>query len=70
MIEYLDKSKDWLERLISFDTTSRLSNIELIDDIETYLNKLGIQTRLTHNTEKSKANFIDELKKCTLINVV
>ena len=59
MTEHLDKSKEWLERLISFDTTSRLSNLELINDIETYLNTLGIPTRLTHNREKSKANFDD-----------
>jgi acetylornithine deacetylase len=56
MTEHLDKTKEWLERLIAFDTTSRLSNLELINNIETYLNTLGIQTRLTHNSEKSKAN--------------
>ena len=56
MTKHLEKSKEWLERLISFDTTSRLSNLELINDIEIYLNTMGIQTRLTHNGEKSKAN--------------
>ena len=59
MTEHLDKTKEWLERLISFDTTSRLSNLELINDIEKYLNTLGIQTRLTHNNEKSKQINID-----------
>ena len=56
MTKHLDKSKEWLERLTAFDTTSRLSNLELINDIEIYLNTMGIQTRLTHNGEKSKAN--------------
>ena len=56
MTTHLEQSKQWLERLISFDTTSRLSNLELINDIEIYLNTMGIQTRLTHNGEKSKAN--------------
>ena len=49
MKKHIDTSKEWLKRLISFDTTSRSSNLELIGDINTYLNTLGIQTRLTHN---------------------
>lgn len=52
----LAKSIEWLDRLIAFDTTSRLSNLELIKTVEAYLNELGISARLTHNEDGSKAN--------------
>ena len=46
----------WLERLVAFDTTSRLSNLDLIEDARTALEALGFATRLTHNEERTKAN--------------
>ena len=45
-----------VERLIAFDTTSALSNLALIDDVRTYLKGFGIESRLTYNDEKTKAN--------------
>ena len=45
-----------IERLIAFDTTSRNSNLELIHDVQDYLIGLGIESHLTHNDEKTKAN--------------
>ena len=56
MADKLSKSKKWLERLIAFDTTSRLSNMELINAIQSYLREINVNTRLTYNSEKSKAN--------------
>ena len=56
MSDKLSESKKWLERLIAFDTTSRLSNMELINAIQSYLTDININTRLTYNSEKSKAN--------------
>ena len=45
-----------VERLIAFDTTSALSNLALIDDVRAYLKGFGIESRLTFNDEKTKAN--------------
>ncbi len=45
-----------LERLVAFDTTSRNSNLALIEDVQTLLSQLGIESRLTFNDERSKAN--------------
>ena len=47
----LKRSIEWLDRLIAFDTTSRLSNLDLISDIEKYMNELGVPTRLTHDKD-------------------
>ena len=63
MSDKLSESKKWLERLIAFDTTSRLSNMELINAIQSYLTDININTRLTYNSEKSKAETIKLLKK-------
>jgi len=55
-----------LEELISFDTTSKLSNLELINHITSYLDNLGVVSRLTHDNEKNKANLwatLDPLDK-------
>jgi len=55
-----------LDELISFDTTSQLSNLELINHITSYLENLGIESRLTHDDEKTKANLwatLDPLNK-------
>ncbi len=45
-----------LEEIIAFDTTSRESNLKLIEHIQSYLGNLGIDSRLTHNDDHSKAN--------------
>ena len=45
-----------IERLIAFDTTSHLSNLALIDDVRAYLKGHGVESRLTYNDEKTKAN--------------
>jgi len=42
--------------IIAFDTTSRESNLDLIAYIQAYLNKLGIDSRLTHDETGLKAN--------------
>jgi len=45
-----------IERLIAFDTTSRNSNLELIEYVKSYLADLGVDTELVYNEEKTKAN--------------
>ena len=46
----------WLDRLIAFDTTSRNSNMALIEDVRGHLDALGFATRLTHDETGTKAN--------------
>lgn len=48
--------RDMLAKLISFDTTSRLSNLDLIDWIETQLDPLGANCQRIPNAEGTKAN--------------
>jgi len=42
--------------LVAFDTTSRESNLELIDFVEAYLNGLGVECLRVYDDEKRKAN--------------
>ena len=44
------------KRLVAFDTTSRGSNLDLIEFAASYLQDLGIVATLIHNAEKTKAN--------------
>ena len=52
----LDSCISVLEKLIGFDTTSRNSNLELIEFVRAELEPLGVETRLTFNDERTKAN--------------
>ncbi|MGH7043266.1 MAG: acetylornithine deacetylase [Acetobacteraceae bacterium] len=45
-----------LDRLASFDTTSRNSNLALIGFVADWLTGLGVQFRLSHNADGTKAN--------------
>ncbi|QGZ31284.1 acetylornithine deacetylase [Stutzerimonas stutzeri] len=49
-------SKDLLAALIAFDTTSRESNLQLIEFVRDYLDRLNVPYELTYNREGSKAN--------------
>jgi len=44
------------KKLVSYDTTSRDSNLDLIEFAAGYLKDLGIDATLIHNAEKTKAN--------------
>ncbi len=48
--------RDTLAKLISFDSTSRLSNLDLIDWVESELEPLGAVCRRIPNAEGTKAN--------------
>ena len=50
------QSRKLIEELVSFDTTSHLSNLELIRFIESFLDEYGIASRLIYNADKTKAN--------------
>ena len=45
-----------LSELVKFDTTSRNSNLQLIEFVKNELSAIGIDTRLTFNDEQTKAN--------------
>ena len=49
-------SIDMLQRLVAFDTTSRNSNLELIQYIQSYLGEHGVQSTLVPNEDGTKAN--------------
>jgi len=45
-----------LERLVAFDTTSRDSNLGLIEDVRDYLDGFGVRSTLVHDATGKKAN--------------
>ncbi|PPR79981.1 MAG: Acetylornithine deacetylase [Alphaproteobacteria bacterium MarineAlpha2_Bin1] len=49
-------SKDILEKLVSFDSTSSKSNLDLILFIQNYLEQFKIKSEIILNKEKNKAN--------------
>ncbi|KGE69504.1 MULTISPECIES: acetylornithine deacetylase [Pseudomonas] len=51
-------SRDLLAQLVRFDTTSRESNLALIDFVRTYLQGHGVACELLYNEHKSKANLL------------
>ena len=50
------RSLPMLRELIGFDTTSRNSNLELIDYVREYLSSHGVESHLTYDDTKGKAN--------------
>lgn len=55
------KSLELIDRLISFDTTSRNSNLALIGFIQEYLDDLGVESVLTYDEDGCKANLYASL---------
>lgn len=49
-------SRELLARLVSYDTTSALSNLQLIDFVQDYLAQYGVDAIRISNEEGSKAN--------------
>ena len=50
------EARAMIERLIGFDTTSRNSNLDLIHDVRDYLKDLGVESHLTFDDDRRKAN--------------
>lgn len=50
-----------LERLVAFDTTSSKSNLDCIDFIRTELDQSGIESKLSFNEARTKANLFATL---------
>lgn len=53
--------REMIERLVSFDTTSRLSNLELIDFVADYLAGHGIESQRLFDDSGKKANLFATL---------
>lgn len=51
----------WLTRLIAFDTTSRNTNLPLIECVNAWCEQYGLTTRLTFDETKTKANLFATL---------
>src|SRR4051812_5975908 len=54
----LVRAKAMLTKLVSFDTTSRNSNLAFIDAVRVMLAEHGIACRLVHNDDGKKANLL------------
>ncbi len=52
---------EWLNKLIAFDTTSRFSNLELIECLANSLNDFKIKPILIHDSKEPKANLFATL---------
>ncbi|MFC2950604.1 acetylornithine deacetylase [Marinicaulis aureus] len=48
--------REWIDRLVAFDTTSSKSNLALIEDVEAYLHGFGVDTFRVYDDEGTKAN--------------
>jgi len=53
-----DRSIEILAKLVAFDTTSRRSNLELIQWVEEYLAGLGVPSRRVPNADGTKSNLM------------
>ena len=52
---------DWLDRLIAFDTTSRYSNMHLINFAQDWMKRHGAICSLTRDAHEAKANLFATL---------
>ncbi|WP_024643556.1 acetylornithine deacetylase [Pseudomonas syringae] len=52
----MSASRELLARLVAFDTTSRESNLALIEFVGDYLGRFGVSCELIYNAQKTKAN--------------
>jgi acetylornithine deacetylase len=49
-------TREWIDKLVGFNTVSSQSNLELIDYIAAYLKTEGIEPTIIYNDERTKAN--------------
>jgi len=66
----LETVRGELARLVAFDTTSRNSNLDLVDDVEERLKALGAATRRTTDDTGAKANLLARFGPVTAGGVV
>ncbi len=56
---------EWIERLVRIDTTSRKSNLGLIETVRDHLKGAGIDALLTYDAAKGKANLFATVADAT-----
>ncbi|MBX8565719.1 acetylornithine deacetylase [Pseudomonas cichorii] len=66
----MNTSRELLARLVAFDTTSRLSNLALIDFVRDYLDSFGVDCELIYNAQKTKANLFATLGPAEVPGIV
>jgi acetylornithine deacetylase len=54
---------EMIQRLVGFDTTSRESNLGLIEWVRDWLQRLGVESRLTYDATGAKANLFATIQK-------
>jgi acetylornithine deacetylase len=66
------KAETWemIQRLVAFDTTSRDSNLGLIEWVRDWLQGFGIESRLTYDATGKKANLFATIQKGTQPGIV
>ena len=59
------KAETWamIRQLVAFDTTSRESNLGLIEWVRDWLRALGVESRLTYDSDRKKANLFATVRK-------
>ena len=58
---------DFAQTLVRMNTVSDNSNLELIHFIRDHLARLGVESRLTYNANKTKANTNASAETCTVL---
>ena len=53
---HIESTLELLKTLVAFDTTSRESNLSLIEFVRDHLSALGIASRLSYDAQRKKAN--------------
>ncbi|MDY7532874.1 acetylornithine deacetylase [Pseudomonas sp. Bout1] len=66
----MNTSREWLQTLVAFDTTSRESNLQLIECVRDYLAGFGVASELIYNDERSKANLFATIGPATVPGIV
>lgn len=64
------ESLSLIQDLVSFDTTSAKSNLELVQFVEHYLESAGIRSTLVFNEGKTKANLYATIGPCDTAGVL
>jgi len=66
----MSRSRQLLQTLVEFDTTSRESNLQLIEFVRDYLAGFGVTSELVYNEERSKANLFASIGPLELAGIV
>ncbi len=66
----MSASRELLQTLVGFDTTSRESNLQLIEFVRDYLAGFGVSSQLVYNEERSKANLFASVGPVELPGIV